>query len=237
MRRGGALVAEVLLKLKDLVRPGVSTEELDQVAEKHIRDAGAVPTFIGYQGYTKSLCTSINEQVVHGIPSKTEVVQEGDLIGIDCAVTYKGYVADHAMTLPVGQVSQEKQDLIENTRQGLENGIQAFQLGNRIGDIGLAVQETAKPHKYGVVRDFVGHGVGRKMHEEPQVPNFGVAGTGPRIKVGMVVAIEPMFNLGTHEVFVKKDGWTVVTKDGKDSAHFEHTIAQTENGPVVLTLP
>ncbi|OVE80679.1 type I methionyl aminopeptidase [bacterium K02(2017)] len=234
MRRAGALVAEVLLKLKDEVKPGISTLELDQIAEEHIRKNGAVPTFIGYQGYTKSLCTSINEEVVHGIPGDKKV-SSGDIIGIDCAVTLNGYVADHAITFPVGEVTEDKLKLIQITKDGLDAGIAAFKLNNRIGDVGNAVQKKAKPHHYGVVRDFVGHGVGRKMHEEPQVPNFGKPGIGPRIKNGMVIAIEPMFNLGTHEVQVLNDGWTVVTKDNKDSAHFEHTIALSDKGPVLLT--
>jgi len=234
MRRAGCIVAEVLLKLKECVQPGVTTDELDRIAEKHIRKAGAIPTFIGYQGFPKTLCTSINQEVVHGIPGEREL-KEGDIIGIDCGVTLEGFVADHAMTLPVGKISQEKTQLIETTEKALMAGIEAFQLGNRIGDIGYAIQEVAKPYNYGVVKDFVGHGVGRKMHEEPQVPNFGKLGTGPRIKKGMVIAIEPMFNLGTFEVRVLKDGWTVVTKDGRDSAHFEHTIALTDEGPKILT--
>ncbi len=235
MRQAGRIVAEVLLKLEEWVRPGITTAELDKVAEQHIRKAGAVPTFIGYQNYPKSLCTSVNEEVVHGIPG-ARVLGEGDIIGIDCGVTFKGYVADHAKTFAVGKINADKQKLIDVTRSSLDVGIAEFSEGKRIGDIGYAVSKIADTHKYGVVRDFVGHGVGRKMHEEPQVPNFGTQGTGPRIKVGMVIAIEPMFNLGTHEVKVLKDGWTVVTKDGRESAHFEHTIALTENGPQILTI-
>lgn len=235
MRRAGAIVAEVLLKLREWVRPGVTTADLNRVAEQHIRKAGALPTFIGYQNYPKTLCTSVNEEVVHGIPGNREL-REGDIIGIDCGVTLAGYVADHAITFAVGTASPLKAKLMEVTRQALDVGINEFKLGNRVGDIGCAVSALAERHGYGVVRDFVGHGVGRKMHEEPQVPNFGKPGTGTRIKVGMVIAIEPMFNLGTHEVTVLKDGWTVVTKDGRDSAHFEHTIALTENGPQILTV-
>lgn len=235
MRDAGRIVASVLLKLKDLIKPGVSTNDLDVQAERSIRDAGAIPTFIGYQGYPKSLCTSINEEVVHGIPGNKRL-KEGDIIGIDCGVTYKGFVADHAMTFSVGRISEEYQRLMDISYEALMAGIKASVVGNRIGDIGYAVQSVAQNHSYGVVRDFVGHGVGRKMHEEPQVPNFGRPGTGPRIRPGMVIAIEPMFNLGTHEVEVLSDGWTVVTKDKKASAHFEHTISCTENGPEILTM-
>lgn len=236
MRRAGAIVANVLLEVKSYVKPGVTTGYLDGIAEKLIRKSGAVPTFIGYQGYPKSLCTSINEQVVHGIPGDV-VLRDGDIIGIDCGVTFQGFVADHAVTVPVGTVADPRLTLIERTQRALIAGIAAFQLGKRIGDVGFAVESSARPFGYGVVRDFVGHGVGRKMHEEPQVPNFGVEGTGPRIKLGMVIAIEPMFNIGSHEVKVLKDGWTVVTKDASDSAHFEHTVAMTEDGPLVLTQP
>lgn len=234
MQKAGKIAAEVLLKVGELVKPGITTGDLDKIAEEFIRDAGATPTFIGYQGYPKTLCASINEEVVHGIPGD-KVLEEGDSIGIDCGVTYEGFVADHAITFPVGKVSDEITKLIDATRQALHVGIAEFKLGNRIGDIGHAVEKFAKPYQYGVVRDFVGHGVGRKMHEEPQVPNFGKPGTGSRIKVGMVIAIEPMFNMGTQEVMILDDGWTVVTKDKKTSAHFEHTIAQTEDGPVILT--
>ncbi|MCP5463655.1 MAG: type I methionyl aminopeptidase [Deltaproteobacteria bacterium] len=234
MRRAGKIVGEVLLRLEEELKPGITTGDLDRLAEELIRKAGAVPTFIGYQGYPKSLCTSINEEVVHGIPGP-KVINDGDIIGIDCAVTFEGYVADHAKSFAVGAVSKEETDLIDRTRQALMTGIEAFQLGNRIGDIGAAIESFATPYEYGVVRDFVGHGIGRKMHEEPQVPNFGRPGTGARIKTGMVIAIEPMFNLGTHEVEVLQDGWTVVTKDGKKAAHFEHTIAMTEKGPEIIT--
>jgi methionyl aminopeptidase len=235
MRQAGAIAAEVLLKLVDVIKPGASTEDLDRIAEEFIRYKGAIPTFIGYQGYPKTLCTSINEEVVHGIPSPKQVLKEGDVIGIDVGVTYKGFVGDHAKTFAVGQVSPDKAKLITVTEEALEAGIQALTLGNRVGDISAAVQKVANRHGYGIVKDFVGHGIGRKMHEEPQVPNFGEPGTGPRLKTGMVLAIEPMFNLGTGEVKVLKDGWTVVTQDGKCSAHFEHTIALTPSGSLVLT--
>jgi methionyl aminopeptidase len=235
MRRAGAIVAEVLLKLKETIKPGITTNDLDRIAEEVIRGMGAIPTFIGYQGYPKTLCTSINEEVVHGIPGK-KLLKEGDLIGIDCGVTLEGFVADSAITLPVGNISATDAQLIRLTQEALFVGIDQFQVGNRVGDIGYAIQCVAEQHGYGVVKDFVGHGVGQRMHEEPQVPNFGRPGTGPRFKAGMVLAIEPMFNLGTGNVKVLSDGWTVVTKDGKNSAHFEHTIALTENGPQVLTV-
>lgn len=228
-------MAEVLLKLKEVLSPGISTLDLNRIAEEMIRRRGGVPTFVGYQGFPKSLCTSVNEEVVHGIPKREKVLQEGDIVGVDCGVTLEGFVADHALTLPVGMISATRQRLVEAAQQALYAGIAAFTLDGRIGDIGHAIETLASEFGYGVVRDFVGHGVGRKMHEEPQVPNFGTQGSGPRIKEGMVIAIEPMFTMGTHEVKVLPDGWTVVTKDGMDSAHFEHTVAMTENGPEILT--
>lgn len=234
MREAGRMVAELLLYLEEFIKPSVSTLKLDQLAEVFIRDRNAIPTFIGYQNYPKTLCTSINEQVVHGIPSN-RTLEEGDIIGVDCGVTWKGFVADHAKTFCVGQVSQSKKQLVERTAEALSAGIGAFQTGNRVGDISFAVQSVADMYQYGIVKDFVGHGVGRRMHEEPQVPNFGERHSGPRLKVGMVLAIEPMFNLGAGEVRVLKDGWTVVTKDNQCSAHFEHTIALLENGPEILT--
>lgn len=237
MRRAGGIAAEVLLKLEEHVKPGVSTEDLDRIAEELIRGAGAIPTFVGYQGYPKTLCTSINEEVVHGIPNSKRILKEGDVIGIDCGVTYQGFVGDHAKTFAVGGVGEAELNLITATAESLEEGIRKAVVGNRVGDISFAVQSVADRCGYGIVKDFVGHGIGRKMHEEPQVPNFGTAGTGPRFKVGMALAIEPMFNLGTGEVKVLGDGWTVVTKDRKVSAHFEHTVVFTEEGTLVLTRP
>lgn len=235
MRVAGRIVAEVLLKLREKLAPGVTTNELDRLAEEHIRKSGGVPTFIGYQGYPKTLCTSVNAEVVHGIPGPY-VLREGDIIGIDCGVTHSGFVADAAETMSVGVISEADVKLIETTRQAMHEGIKAFAEGNRVGDISWAIQQMAEQHGYGVVKDFVGHGVGQKMHEEPQVPNFGRPATGPRLKTGMVLAIEPMFNLGAGDVKVLSDGWTVVTKDGRSSAHFEHTIALTENGTEILTV-
>lgn len=235
MRRAGAIVAEVLFFLEEHIRPGISTEDLDKMAAELIRKRGAKPTFIGYQGYPKTLCTSLNEEVVHGIPSSSRILKNGDIVGVDCGVTYQGFVGDHAKTFCVGEVSQANKDLVHATAQALEAGLGQLSVGNRVGDIGAAVQAVADANGYGVVKDFVGHGVGRKMHEEPQVPNFGKKETGPRLKAGMVLAIEPMFNLGTGDVKVLADGWTVVTKDKKSSAHFEHTAALTDSGCVVLT--
>lgn len=235
MREAGAIVAEILVRLEDALQIGTTTLALDQLAEKWIRAAGATPTFIGYNGYKHSLCVSVNAEVVHGIP-REKIIRDGDLVSIDCGVTWKGFVADHAKTFCVGKVDAVRQQLVANAELSLHQGIAAMIEGNRVGDIGAAVEAVAIEHGYGVVKDFVGHGVGRRMHEEPQVPNFGKPATGPRLKPGMVLAIEPMFNLGTGDVKVLADGWTVVTKDGKPSAHFEHTIALTENGPEILTV-
>lgn len=234
MAKANQIVAQVLLKLKEVVAPGMTTNDLDKMAEEIIRRAGGIPTFIGYRGYPKSLCTSINEEVVHGIPSDRTLL-EGDIVGIDCGVTYEGFVGDSAVTVPVGKISPEAEKLLQVTKESLDKGIEMVVEGNRIGDIGYAVQSYAESHGYSVVRDFVGHGIGRRMHEEPQVPNFGKKGTGPRIKVGMVLAIEPMVNKGTWEVQVLEDKWTVVTKDRQLSAHFEHSIACTDKGPRVLS--
>ena len=235
MRQAGAIVAEVLCYLEEQICPGVSTEDLDKLAEELIRKKGAKPTFIGYQGYPKSLCTSINEEVVHGIPSRDRILKSGDVIGVDCGVTFQGFVGDHAKTFCVGDVSDANQQLVKLTEQALFAGIEKIQSGNRVGDVSAAVQSIADQNGYGIVKDFVGHGIGRKMHEEPQVPNFGKSATGARLKPGLVLAIEPMFNLGTGEVKVLPDGWTVITKDKKCSAHFEHTVALTESGYVILT--
>ena len=234
MEKANQIVAHVLSKLSEVVAPGITTNDLDRIAEELIRKKGGIPTFIGYRGYPKSLCLSVNEEVVHGIPGK-KVLKEGDIVGIDCGVTYDGFVGDSALTVGVGTVSEEAKNLMRVTEESLQKAITQVVEGNRIGDIGFAVQSHAEKNGYSVVRDFIGHGIGRQMHEEPQVPNYGVKGTGPRIKVGMVLAIEPMVNMGTHEVEVLADGWTVVTKDKKWSAHFEHSIACTDTGPVVLS--
>lgn len=235
MRASGRLVGLVLQKLREMVKPGITTIEIDRQAEKMIRDAGALPTFKGYNGFPYSICASVNEQIVHGFPSKYGL-QEGDIFSIDCGVTLEGYVGDTATTVPVGRVDEEKLRLIRVTEECLERAIQQCRPGNRLGDIGWAVQEHAEANGYSVVRDYVGHGIGRKMHEDPQIPNYGRPGLGEKIKSGYVFAVEPMVNQGSHFTKVLKDGWTVVTVDGKPSAHAEHTIAITEEGPEVLTL-
>lgn len=234
MAKANQIVANVLSKLKTVVAPGITTDDLNRIADETIRKRGGIPTFIGYRGFPKALCTSVNEEVVHGIPGKREL-KEGDIIGIDCGVTYEGFVGDSAMTLPVGEVTEEAKKLMKVTQESLMRAIEQVVVGNRVGDIGHAVQSYAEENGYSVVKDFVGHGIGRNMHEEPQVPNFGQAGTGPRFQEGMVVAIEPMLNVGTFEVEILADQWTVVTKDRKLSAHFEHSIACTPDGPCVLS--
>lgn len=235
MRASGRLVGLVLQKLRELVKPGVTTIEIDREAEKMIRDAGALPTFKGYNGFPYSICASVNEQIVHGFPSEY-VLKEGDIFSIDCGATLEGFVGDTATTVPVGDVGEEKLRLIRVTEECLERAIQQCRVGNHLGDIGWAVQQHAEANGYSVVRDYVGHGIGRRMHEDPQIPNYGRPGVGPKIKSGYVFAVEPMVNQGSHFTKVLSDNWTVVTVDGKPSAHAEHTIAITDEGPEVLTL-
>ncbi len=235
MRAAGQLVGQVLAELRKMAKPGVTTLEIDYAAEKMIRDAGALPTFKGYNGFPFSICASVNEQIVHGFPSTYEL-KEGDIFSIDCGATLEGYVGDTATTVAVGEVPEDKLKLIQVTEECLERAIQLCRPGNHLGDIGWAVQQHAEANGYSVVRDYVGHGIGRRMHEDPQIPNYGRPGLGPKIKAGYVFAIEPMVNQGTHFTKVLGDGWTVVTVDGKPSAHAEHTIAITEDGPEVLTL-
>ena len=235
MRASGRLVGLVLQKLRELVKPGVTTMEIDREAEKMIRDAGALPTFKGYNGFPYSICASVNEQIVHGFPSDY-VLKEGDIFSIDCGVTLEGFVGDTATTVPVGRVDEDKLRLIRVTEECLERAIQQCRAGNHLGDIGWAVQEHAEANGYSIVRDYVGHGIGRRMHEDPQIPNYGRPGVGHKIKNGYVFAVEPMVNQGSHFTKVLPDGWTVVTVDGMPSAHAEHTIAITEEGPEVLTL-
>ena len=234
MRAAGQLVGRVLQELRWMVEPGITTIEVDRAAERMIRDAGALPTFKGYHGFPYSICASVNEQVVHGFPSDYEL-KEGDIFSIDVGVTLEGFVGDTATTVPVGDVSPESLKLIQITEECLARAIEQCRAGLHLGDIGWAVQEHAESHGYSVVRDYVGHGIGRKMHEDPQIPNYGNPGKGPKIRNGYVFAVEPMVNLGTYETKVLADGWTVVTLDGRQSAHTEHTIAITENGPEVLT--
>ena len=235
MSQAGLIVAQVLEKLREMVRPGLTTRELDREAERMIRDAGAIPTFKGYNGFPASICTSVNDEVVHGIPGNRRL-REGDIVGIDCGATYLGYVGDAAISVAVGRVSDEVKRLMEVTRQSLFAAISKCRVGNRLGDVCNAVQSYVEPLGYSVVRNYCGHGVGRAMHEEPQVPNYGRPGTGPPLREGWVIAIEPMINLGHEDVKVLSDGWTVVTKDGRPSAHYEHTVAVTEAGPRILTL-
>ena len=241
MREAGMIVYEVLEKLEKLVEPGITLEELDQAARRETENRGATCAFMGLYGFPKHICISVNDQVVHGIPGKRKL-QEGDLVKLDHGAVVRGWYGDSARTVAVGKISPEAQKLVEVTRESLEAGIQAMAVGNRVSDIGAAVEAVVSPHGYGIVRDYVGHGIGKRPHEDPQVPNYGPAlwGRGqpnPRLRAGLVLAVEPMINVGTHETLTLGDGWTVVTKDGKYSAHFEHTIAVTENGPRVLTRP
>lgn len=235
MREAGRITAMALRVVGDAVRPGVTTGELDAIAETAIREAGAAPAFKGYHGFPATLCTSVDSQVVHGIPG-ARVLREGEIVSVDCGAIVDGYYGDSAMTFPVGDVSCEARRLMEITRGSLEAGIARCLPGMRLHDISAAVQEVAEGAGFGVVREYVGHGIGRAMHEDPQVPNYGQAGTGPTLKAGMVLAIEPMINAGRPDVRSLDDGWTVVTADGHLSAHFEHTVAITEDGPMILTL-
>lgn len=234
MRAAGKLVGLVLQELRRLVQPGVPTIEIDRAAEKMIRDGGALPTFKGYRGFPYSICASVNDQVVHGFPSEYKL-KEGDIFSIDCGATLEGFVGDTATTVAVGTVAEERMKLIRTTEQCLELAIEECRPGKHLGDIGWAVQRLAESQGYSVVRDYVGHGIGRRMHEDPQIPNYGKPGQGPKIKSGYVFAVEPMINMGTHFTKVLSDGWTVVTMDGLPSAHVEHTIAITDDGPDVLT--
>ena len=220
-----------------MVKPGVTTKELDDFAERYTREHGARPAFKGYRGYPASLCTSINREVVHGIPSDTRVLRDGDILSIDFGVELDGYYGDAAVTIPVGEISPERKKLLEVTLESLEEGIQKIRAGNRLSDVSAAVQQCVEKNGFSVVREFVGHGIGTKMHEEPQLPNYGEPGRGPRLQEGMVLAIEPMVTSGGPAVRVLDDKWTAVTEDGSDSAHFEHTVAVTANGPWILTRP
>jgi methionyl aminopeptidase len=235
MRRSGKITAAVLSTLIKTAKAGMTLRELDRIAEKGIRDRGAIPTFKGYHGYPASICTSVNEVVVHGIPGEY-VLAEGDILSVDIGSTFENYVSDSAVTFGIGTVSAEAARLMRVTQESLMLGIAQMQKGNRLSDIGHAVQAHAEAHGYGVVRALVGHGVGQKMHEEPQVPNWGEPGKGIVLRPGLVLAIEPMITEGTWEVETLKDGWTVVAVDGKLAAHFEHTVALTDDGPRILTL-
>lgn len=235
MREAGRITATALRVVAAAMRPGVTTGELDAMAEETIRGAGAAPAFLGYHGFPATLCTSVDDQVVHGIPG-SRVLREGEILSVDCGAIVDGYYGDSAMTFSVGTVSATARRLMDVTLQSLEAGIARCRPGMRLYDISAAVQAVAEEAGFSVVREYVGHGIGRAMHEDPQVPNYGKAGSGPTLKPGMVLAIEPMINAGRADVRSLDDGWTVVTADGSLSAHFEHTVAITESGPVVLTL-
>jgi methionyl aminopeptidase len=235
MKKAGRIVAQILREMGEMVAPGVTTWDIDRFAESRIKDLKAISAFKGYHGFPACVCISVNEEVVHGIPNKKRRLNEGDIVGIDFGVHVDGWFGDSARTFSVGKVAPQVQKLLEVTEKGLLLGIEACRAGNRVFDIGYAVQSHVEAAGFSVVREFVGHGIGRALHEDPQVPNFGAPGKGPVIKEGMVLAIEPMVNMGSHRVAVLDDGWTAVTQDRKWSAHFEHTVAVTALGPVILT--
>lgn len=236
MKEAGRITGEALLVARELVRPGISTKELDNAIRAYIEKCGAKPSFLGYHGFPGAACISINDEVIHGIPSEKRFLKEGDIVKIDVGACIGGYHGDSARTIPVGKVSDEAMQLIRATRESFFAGAQMAVAGNRIGDIGSAISESVRPYGYGVVREFIGHGIGRNVHEEPDVPNYGTAGRGVRLCNGMTLAIEPMINLGTEKVIMLPDGWTVKTADGKISAHYENTIAITPEGVQILTL-
>lgn len=234
MRQAGRIVAETLKMVGENIKPGMTTKKLDEMVEETLRSQGAVPAFLNYHGFPASSCISINEEVVHGIPGD-RVIEEGDIVSVDVGSIFENFYGDSARTFAVGEVSEEKKQLMEWTQKSLEAGIDKARNGNKLGQISAAVQEVAESKGYGVVRQLVGHGIGRNMHEDPQVPNYGHPSEGPVLKSGMVIAIEPMVNMGTYQVKTLPDKWTVVTADGQPSAHFEHTVAITDNGPDILT--
>lgn len=235
MRRAGRVVSQTLDLVGERIEAGMTTGELDNLIETFIRDHNAVPGFKNYRGYPASACISIDDEVVHGIPGK-RAIREGDIVSVDVGSIIDGFYGDSARTYAIGEISSEKADLMDNTRKCLQAAIDKAQKGNRLGQISAAIQRTAESEGFGVVRALVGHGIGRSMHEDPQIPNFGASDSGPTLKTGMVLAIEPMINLGTYKVYTKPDGWTFVTADGAPSAHFEHTVAITNDGPDILSL-
>jgi methionyl aminopeptidase len=237
MKQAGGVVGDILVLLKGMVKPGMTTGEIDQISREELKKRGAKPAFLNYHGFPGVICVSINAEVVHGIPSDKRVLKEADIVGLDFGCVIDGWFADSAMTVPVGKISDDAERLIRVTREALMKGIAVVKDGARIGDIGSAVQTHAEAAGYSLVREFVGHGIGRALHEEPPIPNYGKPGTGGRLKAGMTIAIEPMVNMGGPEVSTLGDGWTAVTKDGKLSGHFEHTVAVTETGFEILTLP
>lgn len=234
MRIAGSIVGDTHTYLKKYIRPGVTTKELDKLAYDYIISRNAIPSFKGYEGYPGSICTSINEEVVHGIPGNTKL-REGDIISIDIGACYKGYHGDSAWTYPVGKISKEKEDLLKYTEESLFAGLSVIKEGTKVGDIGYAVSSVADKYNLGVVKELVGHGVGSKLHEAPDVPNYGKPNSGPVLKSGMVIAVEPMLNLGTADIYLLDDDWTVITADDKPSAHFEHTVLVTKDGYEILT--
>lgn len=237
MREAGRITALTLLELKDRIRPGMTTAQLDEIAERYARAMGSVPAFKNYRGFPASICASVNDEIVHGIPAPNRILQEGDVVSVDFGVIYKGYYGDSASTFGVGKISDEAARLLEVTEKALWEAIKQARPGKRLGDIGYAVQQYAEERGYSVVRQYVGHGIGRQMHEDPQVPNYGKPKSGTLLKPGLVIAIEPMLNTGTDETKVLPDNWTVATADGGLSAHFEHTVAITGGEPEILTLP
>ena len=236
LREAGKIVAETHAVVKEAIKPGISTWELDQLAYQTIVKHRAIPSFLNYNGFPGSICASKNEIIVHGIPSKKDILEEGDIISIDIGAFYKGYHGDSAKTHPVGKISKEDEHLIAATRQSFYDGIEHAVIGNRLSDISHHVQKSAEAEGFSVVRDFTGHGVGTKLHEDPPVPNYGVPHKGPRLLEGLVIAVEPMINIGTYRVVIDDDGWTTRTLDGKNSAHYEHTLVITEHGPELLTV-
>jgi methionyl aminopeptidase len=235
MRRANQFVADVLAELEAMVAPGVTTADLDRAAERLTREGGAEPAFKGYRGYPATLCASVNDEVVHGIPSAGRALRPGDIVSLDMGVKLDGFYGDSAVTVPVGPVPPETQALLAATSEALDLGIAQAQVGGRLSDIGHAIQACVEGHGFSIVREFVGHGIGERLHEEPQIPNYGTPGRGPKLAAGMVLAIEPMVAMGRPETRVLGDGWTAVTRDGSLAAHFEHTIALTAGGPLVLT--
>ena len=229
-----SIVRDTLYMIEELIKPGIETIELDKKAEEFILKTGAKPGFKGLYGFPATLCVSVNDEVVHGIPSK-RVLKDGDVIGVDCGAYLNGFYGDHAKTFQVGKVSEKIKKLLKVTKESLYKGIEQAEPGKNIGDISFAIQSHVQTHGYGIVKELVGHGIGEKLHEEPQIPNFGRKGRGPEIKSGMCFAIEPMINMGTEKVYTKSDDWTICTEDGLPSAHFEHTITVTENKPIILT--
>jgi len=239
IRKSGQILVKIFEEIRDKIRPGVSTWELDHIAESIIRSAGAVPSFLNYgtPPFPGSICASINEEVVHGIPRKDRILQDGDIISVDVGAILNGYHSDAARTYPVGNISKEVQKLVNVTEECFWKGFEKVQIGNRLGDVSYAIEEHATAHGYGVVRELTGHGIGKQMHEDPDVPNYGKPGRGLRIEEGLVIAIEPMINMGTRNIIMLEDEWTIVTVDGKPSSHYENTIVATAQGPIVLTVP